>query len=289
LDLSSSLTHGENTSTSSLPSPVIDETFTDTFSELSKLDQSAHASSSTATAHSPVTPRPRPARKIDAEQNSEIKTSLHLVQVPLVQPPELKHYPLDDSDQASAPSSDLRTLKEMSNQGLAAKHQSDALIANIRGHGDRSKLLVAAPAIQLAKILPISAAAPLMQFPPTTRAIGPTGRIRVRVNNQSLSELLSWVVGPLTVSPDGAWVILRVDVSAKARRRNDGRCTYTADNRLRLSQAICTYLGTPFGYEVALLALPEHGALALVNPARLLMGAPLSLFDSSNNSKQGGM
>jgi hypothetical protein len=180
-------------------------------------------------------------------------------------------------------------MKEMSNQGLAVKLQSDALIANIRGHRDRSKLLVAAPAIQLAKILPISAAAPIMEYPPTTRAIGPTGRIRVRVNNQSLSELLSWVVGPLTVSPDGAWVILRSQSSTKMRRRNDGRCTYTADNRLRLSQAICTYLGTPFGNEVALLALPEHGALALVNPARLLMGAPLSLFDSSNNSKQGGI
>jgi hypothetical protein len=204
---------------------------------------------------------------------------------------EITHVTSPDTatQSAIAPSGDLRTVKEMSNQGLAVKHQSDALIANIRGHRDRTKLLVHEPAIKLAKILPISAAAPLMQFPPTTRAIGPTGRIRVRVNNQSLSELLGWVVGPLTVSPDGAWVILRVDVSAKARRRNDGRCTYTADNRLRLSQAICTYLGTQPGHEVALLALPEHGALALVNPSRLLMGAPLNLFDSSNNSAQGGI
>jgi hypothetical protein len=110
---------------------------------------------------------------------------------------EITHVTSPDTatQSAIAPSGDLRTVKEMSNQGLAVKHQSDALIANIRGHRDRTKLLVHEPAIKLAKILPISAAAPLMQFPPTTRAIGPTGRIRVRVNNQSLSELLGWVVG----------------------------------------------------------------------------------------------
>jgi hypothetical protein len=214
---------------------------------------------------------------------------MYLLQAPVIEPPELSNHPIGDTDLAIAPSSHLRTVDEMNTQGLAVKHQSDALIANIRGHRDRTKLLVAQPAIQLAKILPITAPAAEMQYPPTTRAIGPTGRIRVRVNNQSLSELLGWVVGALTVSPDGAWVILRVDVSAKARRRNDGRCTYTADNRLRLSAAICTYLGTPVGHEVAMLPLPEHEALALVNPSRLLMGAPLSLFDSSNNSAQGGI
>jgi hypothetical protein len=289
LDPTSSLTQGQNTGTSSLPSSVRDDTFGDTSSELSDSDKSAHASASVVGERSPVTSGDRSQRTIHAQKNPAARTSTYLLPVPAIDPPEFKHPPIGDTDLATAPSSELRTMKEMSNQGLAVKLQSDALIANIRGHRDRSKLLVAAPAIQLAKILPISAAAPIMEYPPTTRAIGPTGRIRVRVNNQSLSELLSWVVGPLTVSPDGAWVILRSQSSTKMRRRNDGRCTYTADNRLRLSQAICTYLGTPFGNEVALLALPEHGALALVNPARLLMGAPLSLFDSSNNSKQGGI
>jgi hypothetical protein len=183
----------------------------------------------------------------------------------------------------------LRTLEEMANQGLALKLQSDALIASIRGNRAGAKSLVPEPAVKLAKIMPISIAAPIMEYPPTTRAIGPTGRIRVRVNNQSLTDLLGWVAGSLALSCDGSWVILRSQASVKARRRNDGLCTYTQDERLRLSQAVCTYLGTPVGHEVALLPLPEHGALALVNPARLLMGAPLSLFDRSGNSKVGGI
>jgi hypothetical protein len=165
----------------------------------------------------------------------------------------------------------------MTNQGLALKHQTDALIANIRGLSLRATST--APervGVKLAQILPISGPAPLLQFPPTTRAISSSGRIRVTINNQNLGELLGWTTGPLSVALEGPWVILSSEPSAKARRRNDGYCTYTKDERLRLSAAICKYLGTPVGHEVALVALPEHGALALVNPARLLLGAPLS-------------
>jgi hypothetical protein len=290
LGLTSSVTQEQNKNASPLPSSVIDDICVDISNELSDGNRGAHASSSVVAAPTPVIPSARPTRKTDAERNPASRAVVHLADALGVQPiPPEGDQQSTEALLAIAPSGDLRTGKEMSNQGLAVNHQSDAPIANIRGHRDRTKLLVAEPAIKLAKILPISAAAPLMQFPPTTRAIGPTGRIRVRVNNQSLTELLGWVVGALTVSPDGAWVILRVDFSAKARRRNDRRCTYTADNRLRLSAAICTYLGTPVGHEVALVALPEHGALPLVNPARLLMGAPLSLFDSTGNSKQGGI
>ena len=188
-----------------------------------------------------------------------------------------------------APPRALRTVDEMTTQGLTLKHQTQALISNIRGHQARAKSL--APewgAAKLADILPISGPAPLLQFPPTTRAIGPTGRIRLRINNQSLRDHLGWGPGPLRVSLDGAWVILRPDFSEKVRRRHDGGCTYTADERLRLSEAVCTYLGTPPGQEVALLLLPEHQALALVNPSRLLTGAPLSLFDPSSTANHGG-
>jgi hypothetical protein len=288
LDLNSSHALVQSTSTSSLPSSVIGD-ISDPSSELSELDQRAHASSSTATAQSPVTPRPRPARKIDAEPDRKGRALVYLVDGPLAAPAAATGKVVDKSASAIAPSGHRRTVKEMSNQGLALKHRSDVLVTNVRGHHARAKSSVPAPAIELAKILPINVAAPILQYPPTTRAIGPTGRIRVTMNNQSLAELLGWVVGPLTVSPDGAWVILRVDISTKTRRRNDGRCTYTLDGRLRLSQAICTYLGTPFGDEVALLPLPEQGALALVNPARLLMAAPLGFFDSLNHAKQGGI
>jgi hypothetical protein len=191
---------------------------------------------------------------------------------------------------AIAPALHLRTVEEMTNQGLALKHHTDALVTNIRGL--KLRATSTAPervATTLAKILPISAPAPLLQFPPTTRAIGFSGRIRVTINNQSLGELLGWVTGPLTVALNGPWVILSSEPSEKARRRNDGYCTYTKDERIRLSAAICKYLGTPVGDEVALLLLPEHGALALVNPARLLLGAPLNLFDPSGESKAGGI
>jgi hypothetical protein len=191
---------------------------------------------------------------------------------------------------AIAPALHLRTVEEMTNQGLALKHHTDALVTNIRGL--KLRATSTAPervATTLAKILPISAPAPLLQFPPTTRAIGSSGRIRVTINNQSLGELLGWATGPLTVALNGPWVILSSEPSEKARRRNDGYCTYTQDERLRLSGAICKYLGTPVGDEVALLLLPEHGALALVNPARLLLGAPLNLLDPLGQSKAGGI
>ena len=104
-----------------------------------------------------------------------------------------------------APSRALRTVDEMDTQGLTLKHQTQTLISNIRGHQARAKSL--APervAVKLAEILPISGPAPLLQFPPTTRAIRPTGRIRLRINNHSLSGHLGWVAGSLTVSLDGA-------------------------------------------------------------------------------------
>jgi hypothetical protein len=289
LDLTSSLTQGQNTSTSSLPSSVTDEIFADPSSGLSESDKSAQASSSKDVVHPPLITRDPSVQRIKADRNPASRAVVHLVQAPVVELSESGHHPIGDTGAGIAPSSHRRTVKEMANQGLALKHRSDVLVTNIRGHHARSKLLAAPPAIQLAKILPIYVAPPSMEYPPTTRAIGPTGRIRVTINNQSLAELLDWNPGPLTVSPDGTWVVLRSEPSTKKRRRNDGLCTYTGDNRLRLSQAICTYLGTPFGDEVALLPLPEHGALALVNPARLLIGAPLRFFDNSSNSKQGGI
>jgi DNA segregation ATPase FtsK/SpoIIIE-like protein len=50
---------------------------------------------------------------------------------------------------------------------------------------------------------------------PVTRAIGPSGRIRVSVNNQSLTELLGWAPGPLTWTRQGAWTILTPDASQR--------------------------------------------------------------------------
>jgi hypothetical protein len=84
-------------------------------------------------------------------------------------------------------------------------------------------------------------------------------------------------------------MILRPDTSGRPPRRNDGHCSYTEDDRLRVTQAVRTYLGLAFGDEVALLVLPAHGVLALANPSRLLLGAPLAILDQLKHSTHGGI
>ena len=98
-----------------------------------------------------------------------------------------------------------------------------------------------------------------------------------------------WTPGPLRVSLDGAWVILRPDISGRPPRRNDGRCSYTQDDRIRVTEAACKYLGIAFGDEVALLVLPAFGVLALVNPSRLLLGAPLAILGQLPHPSQAGI
>jgi hypothetical protein len=53
-----------------------------------------------------------------------------------------------------------------------------------------------------------------------------TGRIRVTLAGRSLGAQLGWESGPLSVELGGPRVILRPDVSSRARRRNDGRYAY---------------------------------------------------------------
>jgi hypothetical protein len=55
---------------------------------------------------------------------------------------------------------------------------------------------------------------------------------------------------------------------------------------VRITEAVCQNLSLHFGDEVALLLLRDQNALALTNPARLLLGAPLSLVDSTSKLKE---
>jgi hypothetical protein len=196
----------------------------------------------------------------------------------------------EDGHPAIAPPGHLRKVQDMPNQGLTLTHQTNALIANIRGRQARVKSTTPARVrMTLADILPINGSAPPLDLPPTTRAISSTGRIRVTVRNRTLAELLGWTPGPLSVSLDGTWMILRPDTSGRPPRRNDGHCSYTQDDRLRDTQAVRTYLGIAFGDEVALLVLPAYGVLALANPSRLLLGAPLAILDQLKHSTHGGI
>jgi hypothetical protein len=128
-----------------------------------------------------------------------------------------------------------------------------------------------------------NATPPALTIAPVTRAIGPSGRIRVSVNNQSLTELLGWAPGPLTWTRQGAWTILTPDASKRPAHRNDGRCSYLPEGRLRVSEAACRNLGLSFGDEVMILVLPELNSIALTHPARILTGAPLDLIGASND------
>jgi hypothetical protein len=174
------------------------------------------------------------------------------------------------------------SIIDMPNNGLLVKHQADNLVANIRGR--HARIAAAAPfrtRFQLAEILPISPAAPALDFPLTTRAIGSSSRIRFTINGQTLADILDWRPGLLATSLDGAWVVLCPDKSGLPLRRHDGRASYCEDNRLRLSRALTVKLELDLGDEVAIVVLPRHGAIALCNPNQFFNGAPLSLLTAS--------
>ncbi|HVA53692.1 MAG TPA: hypothetical protein VNF05_09295 [Acidimicrobiales bacterium] len=176
----------------------------------------------------------------------------------------------------------------MTNSSLALKHRSDSLIFNIRGRHQRVLETGTPLRATLADILPLTAPIPALELAPITRSIGSTGRIRVAFGGRSLShpDLMSWVPGALSVTLVDAWVVLRPDESERAARRNDGRCSFLEDARVRITEAVCLDLGLHFGDEVALLLLRDQNALALTNPARLLLGAPLSLVGASTMMKE---
>ena len=228
--------------------------------------------------------------KIKLGRQGSASTSVRSINAALQEPAKAGVQSFDDAHPAIAPTGHLRTVQDMPNQGLTLKHQTDALIDNIRGHQRRVRSATPVRVrMTLAEILPINGPAPLLDIAPTTRAISPTGRIRVTLRNRTLAELLGWTPGPLSVSLDGAWVILRPDTSGRPPRRNDGRCAYTEDARLRVTKAVRTYLGIAFGDEVALLVLPNHGVVALLNPSRLLLGAPLAIHSQLKHSSHRGI
>ena len=118
------------------------------------------------------------------------------------------------------------TLWSISTNGLPLKHQSDTLVANIRGRHARDDTVFKPPRVELAQILPLTIPVPSHELAPVTRAVRATGRIHVILAGRSLGAQLSWEPRPLSVKLDGPWVELRPDVSSRARRRNDERCAY---------------------------------------------------------------
>jgi len=148
-----------------------------------------------------------------------------------------------ENSKSNAQDFERDTLNAMAQTSYALKQQADTLATNIWGR--HASVATDAPSrshVQLAEILPLVTEAPTLAFPPTTRAIGPTGRIRLTLDGRSLAGLLGWPVGPLSTTLDGTWIVPRPDRSDRPARRYNGRATYCEDQRIRLTDALCTML-----------------------------------------------
>ena len=171
---------------------------------------------------------------------------------------------LDDSACASA--EDLGTVRDRRGQGLAAKARGDVRTRRIRGGATAApggsvaapaaegledlgavaadvarRLGVARPATTwtspgrpLADVIVLPRRVPELAFDPFTRALDGSGRLRVRIDGRSLTEVMGWATGPLTATTDGLWTVLRPDTDGGPLVRNDGRCSVTDDGRLRV-------------------------------------------------------
>ena len=127
----------------------------------------------------------------------------------------------------------------------------------------------------LADILPFTAPLPRLEVNPTTRIIGPTGRVRLMIQGVVVSTVLGWRTTNLRVEISGSWLVLHQDSSGRTTHKNDGHCSVTPDGRIRLTKAACKTIGLAFGDEALFLPIPEKGILAITHPSRILTGAPL--------------
>jgi hypothetical protein len=172
---------------------------------------------------------------------------------------------------ASEAGAEPRTVGPTTPHGLALKAQSDRLVANTRGtHARRARVSKANVHGLSADVIPLTTRAPVLEHPPTTRTVVEKGIVTVQLSGKSLLELLGWSSGALKGSLDGTWVLLTRDVDGPGPRRHDGRSTVHAIGKLRVSAAVLHQVGVAVDQEISLLVLPEHGALGLCHPSRLL-------------------
>lgn len=149
--------------------------------------------------------------------------------------------------------------------------QARALVARFDGVTDRMPSgLNAAGAPVLADVLPLF---DLPQLP----VDGETSRLdaKGRFTCTAARTLLEWQPQDLAVQSEGHWVLL-----TPTGVLSTARCTarLNASDKLTLPSAQRRLLGVEPGRKVYVQPIPEADALALVNPAALLLGAPLSLL-----------
>ena len=163
----------------------------------------------------------------------------------------------------------------MTTATLSPKQHASSLVAGISRRPRHTRPVAGQSHPVLADIIPLTSAAPVLEYAPVTRTIGNTGRIRFTAGGSTMGDILGWTPGALSVEVRGAWVVLRPEETGRTVSRHSGLSSYLDDARVRVTNSVCANLGLNFGDEVLMLIISDENAIALTNPARILTGAPL--------------
>lgn len=150
--------------------------------------------------------------------------------------------------------------------------QARALVARFDGVTDRMPHHngAAAGAPVLAEVLPFF---DLPQLP----VDGETSQLdaKGRFTCAAARTLLGWAAQDLTAQSEGHWVVLTPTGELTGARST---ARFNASDKVTLPVAQRRLLGVEPARKVYVQPIPDANALALVNPAALLLGAPLSLL-----------
>lgn len=149
--------------------------------------------------------------------------------------------------------------------------QARALVARFDGLADRMPdPLDGAGAPVLAEVLPIFDL-PVLPVDGETSQLDAKGRFACT----AARTLLGWEPQDLSVRSEGHWIVI-----TPTGELTTARCTarLNASDKVTLPSAQRRLLGVQPGRKVYVQPVPGSNALALVNPAALLLGAPLSLL-----------
>jgi hypothetical protein len=157
---------------------------------------------------------------------------------------------------------------------LTAKKQAEMIVGRMRGVPSRIEAEVASPATPvLADVLPLRRSLPTAPGHFDTCRLDGAGRIRVA----GIPQQLGWAPGELSVEVRGEWVLIgpppEVRIATTCRQRQVVRLDGT--DRITLPRAVRSLIRCDVEETVFTMAMPETGQLALINPAAMLLGAPL--------------
>ena len=156
---------------------------------------------------------------------------------------------------------------------LTVYKQAELLRARMRGIPARAGLPERAAGVPtLAKVLPHRVPLASLHCEPILARIDDKGRVKLR----GALEVVGFVTGALHVARAGHWTVLRQAASCAKPVRNAPRVS--GDGRLTVPHPVRCLLGVDVGDQVLVQPVPEAGALCLLNPAAVLLGAPLGLL-----------